>query len=496
MDRDLTGSRAILIGNSTYRDPAIPDIPGASLGVQAMSDLLTGELCGWPADRIQELVNVASPPELARGILAAIEDVESAGVLLLYYVGHGQRTTYGQLALTVGDTDLAPRALPHTAILYDAIADILRGCQAATKLVILDCCHAELGTKANYQFLSADLADAYPVDGLYFIGASRTNEKAKASLAPGLTYFTRAFIDVVQTGIPGKPPVLRLDQIFAELRSRMLRADLPEPVESGIRGAHQIPFARNAAPPQTHVDLEEELRRMKERLAELEPERHIPTSSADELTDTSESHGRSPGEADLQPEALASVKPDVTTQGDADEVGALLVITGYEFYDAGDDYHALEAFDDAIGAGHPDWVPAAYVGLGYVLSDQGHDIDLAEQAFEKAMLSGHPVWAPAAEEAWDYLQGTRGGDWGPAARMGLGDALREHGDLDGAQAAYQQAIDSGHAEWAPAAMVRLGALLGDEGHDGSQLDTGGARSNAPTAARVAAAGTETEQPDP
>src|SRR5215467_7318751 len=73
-------------------------------------------------------------------------------------------------------------------------------------------------------------------------------------------------------------------------------------------------------------------------------------------------------------------------------------------------------------------------------------------------------------------------DWGPAARMGLGDALREHGDLDGAQAAYQQAIDSGHAEWAPAAMVRLGALLGDEGHDGSQLDTGGARSNAPTAA--------------
>ena len=48
MDRDLSGSRAILIGNSNYSDLRIPNIPGATLGVKAMSDLLTGELCGWP----------------------------------------------------------------------------------------------------------------------------------------------------------------------------------------------------------------------------------------------------------------------------------------------------------------------------------------------------------------------------------------------------------------------------------------------------------------
>jgi hypothetical protein len=314
MDGDLTGSRAILIGNSIYRDPGIPNIPGASLGVQAMSDLLTGPLCGWPADCIQDLVDVASPSELARRILAATKDVDSSGVLLLYYVGHGQRTIDGQLALTVGDTDIDPRALPHTAILYDAIAKILRGCQAATKLVILDCCHAELGTKANYQFLSADLAEAYPVDGMYFIGASRIHEKAKASLIPGLTYFTRAFIDVVQTGIPGKPSVLRLDQIFVELRSRMLRAELPEPVESGIRGAHQVPFARNAAPPQDHVDFEKELQRLAERLAELERGRDMSAPSG-----VSGSRGPSSGESDLRPEALPNGEPPAA-RGDAEPV--------------------------------------------------------------------------------------------------------------------------------------------------------------------------------
>jgi hypothetical protein len=309
MDRDLSGSRAILIGNSIYSDPRIPGIPGAALGVKAMSDLLTGKLCEWPADRIQELVDVASPSELARRILAAIKDVDSVGILLVYYVGHGQRTTDGQLALTVGDTDLDPRALPHTAILYDAIAKILRGCQAATKLVILDCCHAELGAKANYQFLSSGLAEAYPVDGLYFIGASRIHQKAKASISPGLTYFTRAFIDVVRTGIPEKPPVLRLDQIFVELRSRMLRAGLPEPVESGIRGAHQLPFARNAAPPRTHVDLEAEVRRLQERLAALEHARGMSASSVDNPTAADNSHGIFLNEASVLSGTPPTVKP-------------------------------------------------------------------------------------------------------------------------------------------------------------------------------------------
>src|SRR6266702_3337450 len=145
MDRDLSRSRAVLIGNSTFVDPRIPDLPAAASCVNAMFELLTGDL---------------------------------------------------------------------------------RGCSAATKLVILDCCHAELGNRANYQFQSAiDLAEAYPVDGLYFIGASKTLEGAKFPIGGRLTYFTEAFLDVVRTGIPAKPPWLRMDQIFIELRGRLLRAN-------------------------------------------------------------------------------------------------------------------------------------------------------------------------------------------------------------------------------------------------------------------------------
>ncbi len=232
-----------------------------------METLLTGDLCGWPANRVESLQDVAAPHELARKIVELVRDVQD--VLLLYYVGHGMRTADGRLALALGESSAAPELLPHTAITYEAIAGMLRGCPAVTKLVILDCCHAELANKANYQFQSTDI-DAEPVDGLYFIGASKLWEKAKSPLSGGLPYFTNAFIEVIGTGIPGKPPQLTIDQVFIELRARLLRANNPEPVQSGIRDALHWPFARNAAPSETHRDPDREVALLTQRLAEYE----------------------------------------------------------------------------------------------------------------------------------------------------------------------------------------------------------------------------------
>jgi uncharacterized caspase-like protein len=247
MNHDLSASRAILIGNASYRsDSGIPDLPAATGSVTAMATLLTGELCEWPADRIIQALDIAAPHELARRLTGAVREVQD--VLLLYYVGHGLRTPKGQLALTLSDSDADPALVGHTAILYENIAEILRGSAADTKLVILDCCHAELGDKANVIFQDAgDLADAYPMDGLYCIWGSKTYEKARTPAGGALTYFTANFIATVQEGIPRRPEFLAIDQIFLQLRDRMARQGLPVPVESGTRGARLFPFARNAA---------------------------------------------------------------------------------------------------------------------------------------------------------------------------------------------------------------------------------------------------------
>jgi Caspase domain len=247
MQTDYSRSRAILIGNSSYRDPDIPDLPAAAACVQAMVGVLTSDLCGWPPDRIVTFVDVQAPHTLAQGIVEAIGDVEST--LLVYYVGHGMRTRGGQLALPVGDTVASPEILPYTSLLYENLAGIIQDCPAVTKLIILDCCHAELAGRATSLFRSgSSRPDLGPAEGVYFIGASAQDSKARAPLDGGITYFTSAFVDAIRSGIPGELRELSIERIFHALRDLLRNADLPEPVQSKIRDAGDYLFARNAAP--------------------------------------------------------------------------------------------------------------------------------------------------------------------------------------------------------------------------------------------------------
>ena len=68
----------------------------------------------------------------------------------------------------------------------------------------------------------------------------------------------------------------------------------------------------------------------------------------------------------------------------------------------------------------------------------------AKAAYQQAIDSGHA-------------------DAAPQAVVNLGILLERQGDAEGAKAAYQQAIDSGHADAAPEAAVRLGGAAGEAG---------------------------------
>jgi Caspase domain len=147
MDRDFSRSRAILISNAVFTDTEIEDLPGAAGSASAMKALLTSELCGWPENRVETLTDVVAPEALATALIELTEGVED--VLLLYYVGHGIRMTTGQLALALRGTSSNRALLRHTAMAYKDVAEILRGCPATTKLVILDCSYAELGRRGE-----------------------------------------------------------------------------------------------------------------------------------------------------------------------------------------------------------------------------------------------------------------------------------------------------------------------------------------------------------
>jgi tetratricopeptide (TPR) repeat protein len=64
-----------------------------------------------------------------------------------------------------------------------------------------------------------------------------------------------------------------------------------------------------------------------------------------------------------------------------------------------------------------------------LLKDQG-EVEGARAAYQQAIDSGHHERAPMAA-------------------VGLALMLEEQGEVEGARAAFQQAIDSGHHDWSP-----------------------------------------------
>lgn len=102
----------------------------------------------------------------------------------------------------------------------------------------------------------------------------------------------------------------------------------------------------------------------------------------------------------------------------------------------------LRATDQALGRGHPDDAAEAN-NLGLQLAEQGN-LAGARAAYQLAIDSGHAEWAPMAA-------------------LNLGLLLDAQGDVPGARGAYERVIDSGHGKWAPIAAVNLGTLLAEQG---------------------------------
>lgn len=106
---------------------------------------------------------------------------------------------------------------------------------AATKAVILDCCHAELGLDADFHFQSGRRSDGPPAGRRAdFAGASSRYEKAKTPLGGRLTHFARTPGDEGTDRALGMicPHAAR----FAEQRTRAACDRLP-------RGAARVPEA-------------------------------------------------------------------------------------------------------------------------------------------------------------------------------------------------------------------------------------------------------------
>jgi tetratricopeptide (TPR) repeat protein len=111
---------------------------------------------------------------------------------------------------------------------------------------------------------------------------------------------------------------------------------------------------------------------------------------------------------------------------------------------------AQAAYQQAIGTRHPRWAPQAMIGLGNLLLRQPGDDDGAQAMFQQAIESADP-------------------DSRACAFVRLATLLKRRGDVTGAKAAWRQAIDSREAPWAEIALSDLLNQLEAEGNlDGAR----------------------------
>lgn len=246
--RDYANSAAVLIGSWTYE--ALPSVPAAQNSLARMESLLTGELCGWPRDRVFAFGDEPDLHKLNLEIAQRFEPVRD--VALFYYVGHGQPDGEDQLCLALPGTRQEANLRRITSLGFQEVRRALNYSRAQTKIVILDCCFSGLATRPDGTLSDADMLTMTGGTGAVVITASGAYntawfEQGEAHPKPH-TYFTRYLAEVIERGIPGRPTHLTLGHIYTALADALQRDSLPSPTSNVRDRAGDFVFARNASP--------------------------------------------------------------------------------------------------------------------------------------------------------------------------------------------------------------------------------------------------------
>jgi Bacterial Ig-like domain (group 2) len=269
---DYGHSRAVIMGTWDYA--YLQAVPPAENSFRRTVSLLTGPLCSWPEDRLVTLENKHQPGDLADRLITAFEEVTD--VALFYYVGHGQIDEEDQLCLALTESRPESHRRAATSLEFSAVRRALLRSDAATKIVILDCCFAAVANRRDSSLAGSpdDVLDKTAGTGAYTMAATNAYGTAWYETDPSVllpqTYFTEYLVDLIERGIEGQPSGLKLHPLFRKLHDNLAAAGRPVPESRSLDGAREFVFAHNAAPPATQRDPEIELQRLQRQLNETD----------------------------------------------------------------------------------------------------------------------------------------------------------------------------------------------------------------------------------
>ncbi len=221
---------AIVIGVSEFRDRSFINASPIKNNVTKIKELLQDkDILGLDEKKIL----VLDKNERHDEILDRIEDFleqDFVDTLIFYFAGHGYKTDKGDFYLVTNNSNI--RHLNISAIPWDSLKEIFeKGSGIQQRIYILDTCHSGAATLGD----SEEVLDIE--DGSALLAAAKADRKAYFNENDQYTYFTDAFINILENGIPNyEEPDLPIRPIFQQLDKNLK----DKKIEVTIKSTHKI----------------------------------------------------------------------------------------------------------------------------------------------------------------------------------------------------------------------------------------------------------------
>jgi hypothetical protein len=194
--------RALLVGIGRYQDSRFTDLPGVAVDLKIVREVL-GD-AGIGAFDVVEQVSDSEVATLRGRVADFLERSEPDELTVLYVSGHGVRSpATGEFHFVASDTDRD--RLSETAVPADYLNELLEGCRAGQKVVILDCCESggfTAGFTTTRRAKSSESVGA-PVltKGVYVLASSQALEASWAGETPeSPSLFTGEIVSALRSG--------------------------------------------------------------------------------------------------------------------------------------------------------------------------------------------------------------------------------------------------------------------------------------------------------
>ncbi|XZF12785.1 caspase, EACC1-associated type [Chitinophagaceae bacterium MMS25-I14] len=224
----------VLIGSThSQKDGKITPIPNVRRNIDELRRVFTDTaVAGIPAENIYPILDCTRQDSIEQ-LYRICRSVTYEKLLLVYYAGHGLLGDDAQLYLAAADSQL--EMIMISGMRAGEIANLLKGSRARRKVLILDSCYSG----AIMGVMSGGATDTVAAEitredyrGVYAMASASDMEQARfnAEDANVPTYFTGTFIDVLNEGLATGNELISLDELFQEVRERLVSKGLPRPV--------------------------------------------------------------------------------------------------------------------------------------------------------------------------------------------------------------------------------------------------------------------------